>query len=122
MSGRLRLPSRRPGITDRVTMQVSGSPAEYRAHVTVNFDPATGRPAEIFARATGRTTTFIDTLLDDIAVLISLALQHGASPEDLQKSMSRAPDPMTGRTLAQTFAAHLVDHVALVAAQHRRET
>lgn len=112
MSGRRTLPPRRPSVTERIAMPVAGVGAPFHAHVTLGYDPASGLPAEIFARSTGRTTTFIDCELDDVAVLISVALQHGVPAAALAKSMSRAPDPLTGKPVALSFAAHLVDHVA----------
>ena len=71
----------------------------------IGFD-LTGRPRETFARLE-KTGSDLDLLLDDIGVLISLALQHGASPADLAHSMGRVSSGERSSILG-----HLVDALA----------
>jgi ribonucleoside-diphosphate reductase alpha chain len=47
-----------------------------------------GQLAELFVD-THKTGTAIDTLLKDSAVLLSLALQHGASTDTVRRALSR---------------------------------
>jgi ribonucleoside-diphosphate reductase alpha chain len=47
-----------------------------------------GKLAELFVD-THKTGTAIDTLLKDSAVLLSLALQHGASTDTIRHALSR---------------------------------
>ena len=42
-----------------------------------------------------------DRLLGDGAILVSLALQHGISPDELAKSMSRLPSSMFNEASAR---------------------
>jgi hypothetical protein len=49
---------------------------------------ADGRLGEVFIDST-KTGTAIDTLLKDSAVLLSLALQHGASTDTVRRALSR---------------------------------
>lgn len=48
-----------------------------------------GRPAEIFISAYHNTTTEIDQVARDGAVLVSLALQHGCDPETIAHAITR---------------------------------
>ena len=84
---RVRLPGRRPCVTETVE---GGS---VTAHATVGFCPTTGEPREIFLRPKGRTGSGIHFLADDVAVLISLALQHGLSADAMRRSLARSSGP-----------------------------
>lgn len=79
---RRRLPNRRP--SDLVTITHDGLPYS----VSIGRDPETGAPMECFIHA-NKPDSDIDRLLDDAGVLLSLALQHGVTPADLQPSMGR---------------------------------
>lgn len=57
--------------------------------VTVGFD-ALGQPKEVFASGPKEGTDKAH-LLADACVIISLALQHGATPEGLAKSLGTVP-------------------------------
>ena len=87
-SPRHRLPDRRPSTTCRIAA------GGIEAHATVGRDPASGAPREIFLRPTGgsRTGSMVDELVDDGAVVISVALQHGVPAEALGLSVSRQFD------------------------------
>ena len=80
---RARLPNRRRNESREVT--VDGR----TCHVMVGFDEA-DHPREIFIRDAKQGST-IHTLLDDVGVIISIALQSGTSPIALAHSMSRVP-------------------------------
>lgn len=76
---RARLPNRRRATT--TDLEFEGSSFS----LTVGFDPA-GRPAEIFLRAK-RPNSAIDRLCDDASVLASVAMQMGADPAALARSI-----------------------------------
>ena len=78
---RHRLPNRRR--TQTVDLVHDGA----RYAVALGYDPA-GRVRECFISGS-KTGSTLAGLLDDAAILLSLALQHGASPDDLGRSMGR---------------------------------
>lgn len=82
---RERLPDRRPAVTGEVTW------AGHRISVSAGF-AADGRVAEVFASG-ARYGSDLQRLLDDACVVISLALQHGARPSGLGRSLGRLPVP-----------------------------
>lgn len=79
---RQRLPNRR----DNESREIEVGGRSYL--VTVGFDPA-GQPREIFIHG-AKAGSEIDTMMDDAAVMASIALQHGATGADLARSLSRA--------------------------------
>ena len=89
MPTRSRLPNRRPAHTE--TLTVGGQVFE----ATVGIDPESGQPREIFLRA-GKEGSLLNSLLDDAAVTISVALQHGVSAKALAKSIGRLPSNGAG--------------------------
>ncbi len=81
---RRRLPNRRPALTRSIDA------GNHRLEVTIGLDPADGQPREVFldgAKGGGE----LAMILDDVAVLVSVALQHGVSAAVLAKSMARVP-------------------------------
>ena len=85
MSGRKRLPNRREIVTTEI--EAGG----IRAHASIGFGPDR-RPAEIFLRPkSGRVGSDVDFLVDDVAIVISVALQHGITPEVLGRSLGYHP-------------------------------
>lgn len=85
---RTRLPNRRTSLTELVTWQAAdGSERAY--HVTVGFG-SDDRPLEVFANG-DREGSERDAILSDACVAISLALQHGATPASLARSMLLVP-------------------------------
>ena len=85
---RRRLTNRRPAITTRIEA------AGIAAHATVGFDVMAGAAREVFLRPTGggKTGSALDLLLDDVAVVISVALQHGVPVTALSKSTGSTPE------------------------------
>lgn len=84
MSARKRLPNLRPSLQETVV---------WNAQVytmTVGFDLRTGLPSEVFL-TTDKTGTEMDSIMGDVAVLISIALQNGIRLTDLAKTVSRIP-------------------------------
>ncbi len=79
---RQRLPNRRPAHTE--TLEVDGQTFT----ATVGFDPKNGSPRELFLKA-GKEGSLLNSLLDDAAVAISVALQHGIPAKALAKSVGR---------------------------------
>jgi hypothetical protein len=87
---RQQLPSRRPSITTDATWHTGE--ASHRFTVTVGYDDA-GQPREVFAdNAKGAMAAVIS----DACVLASLAMQFGATPADLAKSIGRIPAWVNG--------------------------
>jgi len=81
---RTALPNRRPCVT------VATIFGKHPITVTVGLHPDTGAPAEVFGDF--EKGGDLATVCRDAAVACSLALQHGAAPADLDKSMTRVPD------------------------------
>ena len=77
------LPDRRPSATTTVAWEGHTFP------VSIGFDPATGKPLEVFADVS-KGGQFQWTVAD-ACVIVSLALQHGIAPADLAKSLGRVP-------------------------------
>lgn len=86
---RRRLPNRRPSITAAIGADGMAAVA------TIGFDPATGRPAELFLAA-DKPGSALDALLADAGVAISVALQHGVPAAALAKSVARVPAALDG--------------------------
>ncbi len=83
MSMRQQLPNRRPNITVE---------AEWQGHTftaTVGFD-LDAKPREVFADMS-KAGSAMSAVLSDACVIVSIALQHGISPEELRKSIGRLP-------------------------------
>ena len=86
---RSRLPNRRRSITEEI--ELSGQVIV----ATIGFDPEDNSPRELFLRA-GKEGSLLNALLDDAAVVISIALQCGVSAETLARSVGRLPaSPVT---------------------------
>ena len=80
------LPSRRPNVT---------ADTDWQGHafaVTVGFD-GEGRPQEVFAN---HAKGDMAATLADACVVISIALQHGVTPNDLAKSLGSVPAWVNG--------------------------
>lgn len=89
---RARLPARRPSVSRAVVW--SNGRAEHRFHATVGFCPQTGRALEVFAG--GKTGSDMAHVICDACVLISIALQHGASARALAHSLLKMPLVLPG--------------------------
>jgi hypothetical protein len=99
---RRRLPNRRSSLTQELLV------GSIVVTVGVGFDAA-GRAAELFLNC-GKTGSAIDMLLDDAAVAISVALQHGVPARALAKSISRTPERVDGpATLAASAIGAALD-------------
>ena len=86
MTERTRLPNRRPQLTEGFSV----GQTDYHASVGLELTPDGYIPREVFIEGAkpGSDMAFV---LHDAAVLISLALQHGVSPEVLAHSLARIP-------------------------------
>ncbi len=92
---RRRLPNRRPSEIRALTV------GNHTFTATIGFDPATGRPREIFLSG-AKDGTEMAAILDDASVVISISLQHGISAAALAKSVARVPlAPLTPAGLAE---------------------
>ncbi|KJC37963.1 hypothetical protein UP06_30420 [Bradyrhizobium sp. LTSP857] len=78
---RYRLPNRRPAETVAFERERS------RYEMTVGYYPD-GRPGEVFLNA-DRADSLLDVLMSDAAILASLALQYGASMDELRHALKR---------------------------------
>src|ERR1035437_9135606 len=81
MTGRQRLPNRRPAIS------TSFERAGARFEMTAGYYPD-GRPGEIFLAA-DRANSLLDFLMSDAAILASLALQYGAPLDEIRHALKR---------------------------------
>jgi hypothetical protein len=81
MMARDRLPHRRPNET--LTFERDGS----RYQMTVGYFPD-GTAGEVFLNA-DRGDSLLDVLTSDAAILVSLALQHGATLDELRHALKR---------------------------------
>jgi hypothetical protein len=84
MSERVLLPNRRGAVAVNFTHRDQ----RFRAHIGYF---AGGGVAEIFLDAT-RPDSALDAFAADAAILISLLLQHGATPAEIGHALRRAPD------------------------------
>ena len=97
MTGRQHLPNRRRQRTRELVFNGQ------KFYLSVGIDPATNNLLEIFiegapqadaevdARPGPRVGTALHTILQDLAVVVSLALQNSVRPADLAKSLARIP-------------------------------
>lgn len=115
---RTRLPDRRPSWT--VETQYQGRPIT----VTIGLDPLDAQRLEVFADG-AKIGCDLAHLISDLCVVISVALQHGATPDELRGSLGTLPfsDGQGGRGLAPaSIAGVLLDAVAAATSpQHRLE-
>lgn len=106
MNARIKLPERRHGESFAFEWE------KQKFTVTIGCDPLelveTGAalPAEVFVNAK-MVDSGLDALAGDIAILISLLLQHGAAPDEIGHALRRNPN----RTRASLVGA-LADSVA----------
>lgn len=101
---RERLPNRRPSLT--VDLAVG-----YRTYkATIGFD-LFGEPKEIFLSG-AREGSDMQHVLDDTAIAISLALQHGIAAKALAESLSRLPSDDGGRGPAASVIGAAADLLA----------
>lgn len=99
---RERLPQRRPSET----FVLSHGGHEFSVTVGYSLD---GRPLEVFAGGS-KIGTDVGHILADACVVISLALQHGACPVQLARSLLRVPDLQAGEEGA-TVPASIVGRI-----------
>jgi hypothetical protein len=84
MTERKRLPNRRPAIATEFWHRDQ----RYRCHIG-RFP--SGGIAELFLDS-ARPNSELDAFAGDAAILISLLLQHGASPAEIGHALRRNPD------------------------------
>lgn len=83
---RTRLKNRRPAVTRE--LMFGGKPYLVSAGFDTSADPPILREVFITGSKTGQDVT---NIIEDASVLISLALQYGATPTALARSMGRLP-------------------------------
>ena len=99
---RARLPNRR--YCETIKLAHGGQHAAY--HVTVGHD-TDGAIGEIFI-STNKVGTAIEALARDIAILMSLALQHGCQLAIMRDALTREADG-TPSTIAGAVADELTE-------------
>jgi ribonucleoside-diphosphate reductase alpha chain len=88
-----RMPNRRPAAVLRLSVPGDlGAPVGLT--IQAGYDPA-GRVREVFVARTGAETVLksgqFGAVLEDAAVIVSVALQHGVPLDALRKSLARRP-------------------------------
>ena len=81
---RTRLPNRRPGIA----LEFEHAGHRYRMHLGYYRGGVIG---EVFLDSTKQNSS-LDAFAADAAILISLLLQHGASPAEIGHALRRSPN------------------------------
>jgi hypothetical protein len=109
---RARLPDRRPALTREIEH------AGHRFSVTIGFDLA-GRPREVFAGGS-KIGTDLGHMIADHCVVVSLALQHGCTTAELEKSMGVVPDPASAPGASRP--ARVFGVIAEIVAEAGRQT
>lgn len=85
---RYRLPNRRLSVGYEIAVKIGGD-RERTIRVMVGF-AENGQVKEVFIND-AKEGQDLGRIFDDLAIIVSLALQHGITPEALAKSMSRLP-------------------------------
>lgn len=84
---RERLPGRRPSLSIDFTC------GDHDFVATVGLDPASGLVREIFLQPDrAKAGTVLDLTMRDLAIAISLALQHGCTVESMRAACLRNED------------------------------
>lgn len=91
---RKRLPARRQSETRSFVWRGSA------LAVTVGFDPATGAIREVFASGY-LVGSDMHATIDDACVIVSIALQRGARPAELLRSLGTVPDRRDASTVEE---------------------
>jgi hypothetical protein len=100
MTARRRLPHRRGAVA----LDIEHAGHHYRMHVGYFPERAVG---EVFLDAAKQNSS-LDALAADAAILISLLLQHGATPAEIGHALRRAPDG-TAASLIGALVDRLVE-------------
>jgi hypothetical protein len=95
---RRRLPYRRPSVTFATVWR------EHELTATVGFDPRTGAPLEVFGNAKRGA---MHATIADAAVLVSVALQCGATIPELRRSLLVETDYQGNESPASPIGAIL---------------
>ncbi|HEY5798303.1 MAG TPA: hypothetical protein VIU82_25155 [Bosea sp. (in: a-proteobacteria)] len=105
---REKLPNRREALNFKVVhpgTEFHQKPTWY--DVALGFPPDSAAPKEVFISC-NKVTTALDTAGRDIATLISIALQYGASVKELSSAMTRddagKPQGVAGAVLDAVIA------------------
>lgn len=99
LNERAPLPNRRQSVKHK--LDLNGT----TLFIDIGFDRPSGRPSEVFVTG-GKEGTDLQLLVQHVAIVISNALQHGAEPAALAKSLARAE---TGAGWAALLVPAIVD-------------
>lgn len=100
MSVRTALPARR--YAEAFDIEHDG----HKFHIAIGLMSEAGEPGEVFVNA-HKVDSTLDSLAGDIAILISLLLQHGATAAKIGHALRRNPNGSRA-----SLAGVLVDRVA----------
>src|SRR5437016_1622997 len=103
MNARRRLPQRRGAVA--VELEHAG----HRFRMSVGYYPD-GAMGEVFLDA-AKQNSALDAFAADSAILISLLLQHGATPREIGHALRRMPDGV-----AASLVGAVVDRLAAMEA------
>lgn len=109
---RYRLPNRRRSVVYELAVKI-GADRERVIRVMLGF-AEDGHVKEVFI-SDPKEGQDLSLIFDDLAIVISLALQHGITPQALAKSMSRLPsEPLKPHQLDPGTAPALRDPASIV--------
>lgn len=111
---RRRPPPRCPAVR-RDLVWVSG-PAKHRFSVSFAFDTSTRNVNAVFADMPGGSD--MAAVVSDACIVISLALQYGATAGDLDRSLQRVESPASGSILPASPLGAIVHAIRRVEAEH----
>lgn len=103
--GRHKLPERRHVVTQEIRWK-----GVHRFHVSAGYDPNTGQLLEVFYATGMKEGTDLRNAAQDACVLISIALQYGATIGELSKTMGEQPD-FDGTATPASIIGAIVNHL-----------
>ena len=98
---RNRLPQRRGNITVEFVYPPDQAANGHRFVATLGATPA-GEIGEIFLR-TGKSEAMMESIARDLAVVASIALQHGASIDEIKSALTKLSDRRPAGPLGVLF-------------------
>jgi len=75
----------------------------FRYYGTIGVDPWTHVPCEVFLQSATPSGTDVEMVARDAGVLASIALQHGASVEELRAALTRLDNDAPAGPVAALF-------------------
>lgn len=119
-----RLPARRPHVSRRVDVEIAGIPEPIPIHLQATYQEMAGtaRIVECFARGARKGNGPRDEELSEIAILISLLLRLGMTPQGIRRKLSAADDNGMATSIVSGVVDALVEMQAAMAAEWHAQT